>query len=263
MFIFTVCGGKMRNPKATHIKLMNIAVIFAGGVGKRMNNTALPKQFMKVNGVPIIIHTLLIFQQHLQIDKIYISVIAEFKNMLEDLIRRYQISKVAAITEGGESGLDSIYNGLKLAASENADDTVVLIHDGVRPIVTDAVITRNIEAVRLFGSAITCVPSTETIILSHDAQMVEEIPPREFLHKAQAPQSFYLGKILSAHDQLRTSPERYGNLVDSCSVYQKVFGEVHLVHGNYGNIKITTPEDVFILQGLLRYKDASSAFGIE
>lgn len=244
-------------------KTMNIAVIFAGGVGKRMNNTALPKQFMKVNGIPIIIHTLSIFQQHPQIDKIYISIIAEYRTLMEDLIRRYQISKVAGMTSGGDSGLDSIYNGLKLAAAENADDSVVLIHDGVRPIVADAVITRNIETVRQFGSSITCVPSTETIILSRDARLVENIPPREFLHKAQAPQSFYLGDILSAHEQLRGTPERYGNLVDSCSVYQKVFGEVHLVPGNDGNIKITTPEDVFILQGLLRYKDASSAFGIE
>lgn len=263
MSIYTACGGKTKVHNNETCKTMNIAVIFAGGVGKRMNNTALPKQFMKVNGIPIIIHTLLIFQQHSQIDKIYISIIAEYKDLLESLIRQYQISKVVGITIGGESGLDSIYNGLKLAASENADDSVVLIHDGVRPIVTDAVISRNIEAVRLFGSSITSVPSTETIILSQDAQIVENIPPREFLHKAQAPQSFHLGDILSAHEHLRSTPERYGNLVDSCSVYRKVFGEVHLVPGNYGNIKITTPEDVFILQGLLHYKDASNAFGIE
>lgn len=242
---------------------MNIAVIFAGGVGKRMNNNALPKQFMKVNGVPIIIHTLLIFQQHPQIDKIYISILAEYREVLEELIQRHGISKVAGITNGGDSGLDSIYNGLQLAASENSDDSVVLIHDGVRPIVTDAVITRNIEAVRQFGSAITCVPSTETIILSRDAHAVDEIPPRQLLYKAQAPQSFRLGDIISAHRHLRSTPEGYGSLVDSCSVYQTAFKQVHLVSGNYGNIKVTTPEDVYILRGLLQYRDASTAFGLE
>lgn len=242
---------------------MNIAVIFAGGVGKRMSNAALPKQFMKVNDIPIIVHTLNIFQQHAQIDKIYISVVAEYRDVLVKMISRYQITKVAGITQGGATGQDSIYNALKLAAAENTPDSIVLIHDGVRPIVTDAVISRNIESVHQFGSAITCVPCTETIIQSHDAHTVGDIHPREILYKAQAPQSFRLGDILTAHRCLRETPEGYGNLVDSCSVYQKIFRQVHMVTGNYGNIKVTTPEDVYLLKGLLQYMDASQAFGME
>lgn len=242
---------------------MNIAVIFAGGVGKRMCNNALPKQFMKVNEVPIIIHTLNVFQNHPDIDKIYISILPSHRQMLEGFLSRYGVTKVAGLVDGGATGLDSIYHALKAAAEENPADATVLIHDGVRPIVTDAVIARNIESVAAHGSAITCVPCTETIIVTRDAQEVEEIPPRELLYKAQAPQSFRLGEILTAHETLRAMPEGYGNLVDSCSVFRKVYGQVHLVQGNYGNIKITTPEDVYVLKGLLQYLDATSAFGID
>lgn len=242
---------------------MNIAIIFAGGVGKRMCNNALPKQFMKVNEVPIIIHTLNVFQNHPEIDKIYISILPSHRRVLEGMLSRYAITKVVEIVDGGATGQDSIYNALKAAAAENPADSTVLIHDGVRPIVTDAAISRNIESVARFGCAITSAPCTETIIVSRDAQGVEDIPPRELLLKAQAPQSFRLGEILAAHDALRATPEGYGNLVDSCSVFRKVYGRAHLVQGNYGNIKITTPEDVYVLKGLLQYLDATSAFGIE
>ncbi len=242
---------------------MNIAIIFAGGVGKRMCNNALPKQFMKVNGVPIIVHTLNVFQNNPLIDKIYISILPSHRSILQSMLNLYGITKVCGIVDGGATGQDSIYNALKRAAEENPADSTVLIHDGVRPIVTDAVIERNLTAVAEYGCAITCTPCTETIIVSRDAAGVEDIPPRELLHKAQAPQSFRLSEILAAHDTLRATPGGYGNLVDSCSVFRKVYGRVHLVQGNYGNIKITTPEDVYILKGLLQYLDATNAFGID
>lgn len=242
---------------------MNIAIIFAGGVGKRMSNNAIPKQFMKVNDVPIIIHTLNIFQAHPNIDKIYISILPSHRKELNMLLQQYGISKVAGLADGGATGQDSIYNALKLALSENPADSTVLIHDGVRPIVTDSVITRNIQAVAEYGSAITCVPCTETIIVTPDKQEVKEILPREELGKAQAPQSFVLSAIVAAHEKLRATETKYGNMVDSCSVYNTIYGSVHLVQGNYGNIKVTTPEDVYILKGLLQYRDATQAFGIE
>lgn len=241
---------------------MNIAIIFAGGVGSRMSTNALPKQFMKVNGVPIIIHTLNIFENNPQIDKIYISILASYREILQNMLTRYGISKVCGIVNGGDTSHDSIYNALKRAEEENPGDSTVLIHDGVRPIVTDAVIERNIAGVAEHGCAVTCSPCTETIIVSHDAQGVEDIPSRDLLYMAQAPQSFLLKDILAAHETLRASDERYTGLVDSCSVYRKVYGKVHLVRGNYGNIKVTRPGDVYTLHGLLQYLDATNAFGI-
>ncbi len=241
---------------------MNIAIIFAGGVGIRMGEAAIPKQFLRVNDIPIIIHTLRLFQHHEKIDKIYISMVSSHVDYMQSLVEQYGISKVCAIVPGGETGQDSIYNALRRAADENEGDSIVLIHDGVRPILSHEVISANIESVRQHRSAITITPCKETILQVNEAGQVEHIPARKYLHKAQAPQSFYLADILAAHDTLRNTPERYGDLVDSCSLYFKVHGPVHFVQSNLGNIKVTTPEDVYILRGLLMYRDAVLSFGV-
>ena len=242
---------------------MNIAIIFAGGVGKRMGNDGVPKQFLRVDGVPIIVHTLRIFQNHDDIDKIYIAMVESHITKMQRLVSLYGLTKVCAIIPGGETGQDSIYNALSKAAEENPGDSIVLIHDGVRPILTDRVIRNNIEGVKEFGSAITCIPSTETIVVSHDGITPVSIPPRKDLYKAQAPQSFILKDIISAHNQIRNTPERYNDLVDSCSIYFKLNKPLHFVEGNFGNLKVTTPNDVYVIEGLLKYRDAVQAFGVD
>lgn len=242
---------------------MNIAIIFAGGVGSRMGNEGVPKQFLRVGGVPIIVHTLRIFQNHDDIDKIYIAMLASHISKMQRLVKIYDLTKVCAIVPGGETGQDSIYNILTKVAEENPDDSVVLIHDGVRPILTDRVIRDNIDSVKKFGSAITCIPSTETIVVSHDGIIPTSIPPRKDLYKAQAPQSFILKDIINAHNQVRNTPERYENLVDSCSIYFKLNKPLHFVKGNFGNLKVTTPNDVYVIEGLLKYREAVQAFGVD
>lgn len=242
---------------------MNIAIIFAGGVGKRMGNNAIPKQFLQVNGIPIIVHTLRIFQNHDDIDKIYISMVEGHISRMQRLVRIHELSKVCAIVPGGETGQDSIYNALIAAASENPGDSIVLIHDGVRPILTDQVIRNNIEGVKKYGCAITSIPCTETIVVSSDGCSPVSIPCRKELYKAQAPQSFYLGEIIDAHDTLRNTPQRYDDLVDSCSIYFKQNKPIHFVQGNYGNLKVTTPNDVYVIEGLMKYRDAVQAFGYD
>lgn len=158
---------------------MNIAIIFAGGVGKRMGNNAVPKQFLRVDGVPIIVHTLRVFQNHDDIDKIYISMLESHIPRMQRLVRIHELNKVCGIVPGGETGQDSIYNALKAAESENPGDSVVLIHDGVRPILTDQVIRNNIEGVREYGCAITSIPCTETIVVSSDGRTPDRIPYRK------------------------------------------------------------------------------------
>lgn len=242
---------------------MNIAIIFAGGVGKRMGNNGVPKQFLRVDGVPIIVHTLRIFQNHDDIDKIYIAMVESHITKMQRLVSLYGLTKVCAIIPGGETGQDSIYNALSKAAEENPDDSIVLIHDGVRPILTDRVIQNNIKGVKEFGSAITCIPSTETIVVSHDGITPVSIPPRKNLYKAQAPQSFILKDIIAAHNQIRNTPEQYNDLVDSCSIYFKLNNPLHFVEGNFGNLKVTTPNDVYVIEGLLKYRNAVQAFGAD
>lgn len=239
---------------------MNIAIIFAGGSGIRMG-AGVPKQFLEINGKPILIHTLQMFQEHEEIDKIYLAVQEDYIRYVQQLTQDYRIDKVAGITPGGQTAQDSIYNALTLARSENEEDSIVLIHDGVRPFVEYEVISDNIAAVKEFGSAITCTSCYETIMLSSDGQTVEQVPLRSESYAAQAPQSFYLKDILEAHDAVRNTPEGYRNMVDACTIYRSLGRQPHIVIGNRGNIKVTTPEDVYMFRALLQYKENEQAFG--
>ena len=240
---------------------MNIAIIFAGGSGVRMG-AGVPKQFLEINGKPIIIHTLQLFQYHDQIDKIYISVLKDYVSYMNELVDEYRLKKVAAVIPGGETAQDSIYNALKKAEEENSEDSIVLLHDGVRPFVSYDVIADNIKGVKEHGNAITCTSCYETILLSKDGDQVDSVPYRKETFAAQAPQSFYLKDIIAAHDVVRARPERYESMVDACTILKSQGLDVHMIPGNRGNIKVTTPEDVYMYRALLQYKENEQAFGL-
>lgn len=240
---------------------MNIAIIFAGGSGVRMG-AGIPKQFLEINGKPILIHTLQLFQEHEEIDKIYLAMSADYIRYTEQLVLDYRLDKLAAIVEGGVTAQDSIYNALRKAAEENPGDSVVLIHDGVRPLVAYSVISDNIEGVKKYGSAITSTPCYETILVSRDGAQVDELPLRRESYAAQAPQSFYLQDILEAHEAIRATENGYKDMVDACTIYRALGRQPHIVQGNRGNIKVTTPEDVYIFRALLQYRENEQAFGL-
>ena len=240
---------------------MNIAIIFAGGSGVRMG-AGVPKQFLEINGKPVIIHTLEIFQYHDRIDRIYISVLKDYIPYMKELVDEYRIRKTAAVIPGGETAQDSIYNALKKAEEENPEDSIVLLHDGVRPFVSYDTISANISGVMEMGNAITCTSCYETILLSRDGDTVTSVPYRKETFAAQAPQSFYLKDIIAAHDVVRARPERYENMVDACTILKSQGLDVHMVPGNRGNIKVTTPEDVYMFRALLTYKENEEAFGL-
>lgn len=231
---------------------MNIAVIFAGGSGKRMKTHGLPKQFLKVEGKPIIIKTLENFEKNKNIDKIYIACKEDWIDYLKEEIENYRISKVAKVVPGGESGQDSIYNGLKAASEENPKDSIVLIHDGVRPFITQELINNNIEDVKKYGSSITSTPCYETAIISDDGKNVDEVPNRDIMYTAQAPQCFYLGKIVEVHEKVRKTEGKYEGIVDSCNLMRKNGYDVHITIGNRNNIKVTTPTDYYVVQALYK-----------
>ncbi|MFR3530186.1 MAG: 2-C-methyl-D-erythritol 4-phosphate cytidylyltransferase [Lachnospiraceae bacterium] len=240
---------------------MNIAIIFAGGSGKRMG-AGMPKQFLEINGKPIIIHTLDNFQNSALIDKIYISCKKEYIERLKQMLDYYRITKAAGVVEGGETGQDSIYHGLKCALSENPEDSIVLIHDGVRPLISEEVIAENIESVKTYGSAITCTPFYETPVISVSGQVVEDMPVRKYMYTAQAPQSFRLGEIVKAHEEVRKVNPGYQDIADSCYLYRSLGKEVHIIEGNRGNIKVTTPEDFYLLRALLQYRENEQILGL-
>lgn len=242
---------------------MNIAIIFAGGIGQRLNNgeNSTPKQFLKINDKPIIIRTLELFQTHKDIDKIYISIHPEYYEYMQDLVKYYYITKTAGIVNGGKTGQESIYNALKLAQKENPQDSIVLIHDGVRPNITEEVITKNIECTKKNGNAITCTSCFETILISENGINPEHVPYRKDTYAAQAPQTFHLGEVIEAHEITRKTNPNYTDIVDTCTLYKILNKKTFMVKGNRGNIKITTIEDLYILRALIRYKEDLEAFG--
>lgn len=234
---------------------MNIAIIFAGGSGTRMKTHGLPKQFLKVEGKSIIIKTLENFEYNKEIDKIYIACKEDWIDYLKEELDNNNITKVAKIVPGGESGQDSIYNALKAAGQENPANSIVLIHDGVRPFIGKELISRNIQDVKEYGSSITSTPCFETAIVSSDGQNVENVPNRNIMYTAQAPQCFYLGKILEVHEQVRARAEKYEGIVDSCNLMRNNGYDVHITMGPRNNIKVTTPTDYYVARALYQYEE--------
>ena len=232
-----------------------LAVIFAGGSGVRMGS-AVPKQFLELCGKPVLAHTLDLFERHPRIDGIYLVVNADYIDRAQGFAREYGISKLRGVTCGGASAQESIYNGLKFVAEREAPESIVLLHDGVRPYVTGEVISANIDAVERYGSAITYTPCYETIVLSKDGAEIESIPSRSESYTAQAPQSFRLGEILAAHERIRARPGGYEGMVDQATICFTLGIPVHLVPGNRGNVKITTPEDLVTLEALIEWRRA-------
>ena len=234
---------------------MNIAIVFAGGVGARMGANV-PKQFLELDGKPVLAHTLALFQDHPMVDGIVLVVSPGYFGDCRALAAMYGIAKPLTLAESGESAQDSIYSGLKAASEKYPADTVVLLHDGVRPYVLPDVITANIEAVEKFGNAVTYTPCYETIVLSRDGETISAMPYRKESYTAQAPQSFRLGDILAAHEKIRARPGGYADMVDQATICWTLGIPIHLVHGNRGNVKITTPEDIISLEALLKARAA-------
>lgn len=238
---------------------MNIAVIFAGGAGRRMHTKSRPKQFLEYNGKPIIIYTLELFDNHPMVDGIVVACVSEWIPFLEKMLKKFEINKVKKIVPGGETGQDSIYNGLAAAKEiSQGEEDIVLIHDGVRPLITEQTITDNIEKVKNDGSCITCIPATETFIVTlPDGGL--EIPTRANSLIARAPQSFYLKDILNAHEQARN--EGRHDFIDSCSMMHYYGHKLGKVIGPMENIKITTPTDYFVFKAMVEVHENQQIFG--
>lgn len=240
---------------------MNIGVIFAGGVGSRMNSRELPKQFLKVWNKPIIIHTIEHFEHNELVDAIVVVCVADWIDYLHDLLQTYGLKKVQRVVAGGATGQLSIFNGL-CAAEELAagEESIVLIHDGVRPMITPELITANIRAVQQHGSAITGSIVKETIVSVNEEDTIEFVPERKFSRVAKAPQSFRLEEILAAHR--RALSEGRSDFIDSCTLMRTYGHTLHMVDGPYENIKITTPDDFYTMRAILQVREDTQIYGL-
>ena len=241
-------------------KVMNIGVIFAGGVGSRMHSKEMPKQFLKVHDKPIIIHTLEHFEKNDEIDAVVIACVADWIEHLKNLLYKYRIEKVKKIVAGGESGQISIYNGL-CAAEEVAsgNKAIVLIHDGVRPLINPSLLSENIRCVKENGSAVTAGIVKETIVVIDKDGRIEQVPSREKSRVAKAPQSFWLADILKVHRQ--AMKDGVLNAIDSCTLMKQYGHVLFMLDGPYENIKITTPDDYYTMRAILEAKENAQIYG--
>lgn len=240
---------------------MNIAVIFAGGTGTRMNTKSKPKQFLEMHGKPVLIYTLERFQHHPMIDKIVLVCLESWISYAESLLKKYFIHKVCKIVPGGESGQESIFHGIQAAHDLFQDEDVVLIHDGVRPLINEDTITDCINMVNTQGNAITVSPAIETIFLKEDStQQVGKIFNRSSCEMAKAPQCFKLGDIYEAHCQ--AIKEQKFDFIDSASLMQYYGHSLYTVEGPSENIKITTPVDFYIFRAIMDAKESLQILGL-
>ncbi len=241
---------------------MNIGVIFAGGIGSRMNSKEKPKQFLEICNKPIIVHTIEFFENNPLIDSVVVVCIEEWIDYFNQLVYKYRLNKVCKVVPGGATGQLSIYNGI-CAAKEVAGDekSIVLIHDGVRPLINEELLSKNIQDVEKFGSSITSGIVKETIVEIYDDGGIKTVPDRAHSRVAKAPQCFWLDDILSAHK--RALSENRSDFIDSCTMMQNYGFKLHMTDGPYENIKITTPDDFYTMRAILQAKEDAQIYGLE
>lgn len=240
--------------------MANFALIFAGGTGSRMKMTTKPKQFLELHGKPIIIHTIEHFERHQDIDKIVVVCVTGWHEYLHQLLAKFQIKKVVAVVGGGETGQLSIFKGLEAVKEHStSEDDLVLIHDGVRPLIDSDIITANIACVLTKGTAITVKPVIETVIQVNEMNEIQNVVDRDSCQTAVAPQGFYLNDIWDCH--LRAQSEGIFDMTDSASLARYYGRSLFTVMGGPENIKITTPSDFYIFKAIYESRENEQIFG--
>ncbi len=243
---------------------VNYAIVLAAGVGQRMRNGGLPKQFLKLMGKPIIIYTLEKFEAIREIDQVIVVCHGSYIDYMRELLRLYQIKKANDTVVGGSDRQRSLRRGLNIIVENGGKpQDIVAIHDGVRPLVDLATIQENIRVAKQYGCAITVHPVTETVVVTQaeEANMAD-FKKRSDTYSMTAPQTFQLGKIIEAYEKVDQSGEGEMPLLDAAMVYAQAGGEVHLVKQQGANIKITTPEDYYFLKAMLELEENKFVFGL-
>ncbi len=243
---------------------MNYAIILAGGTGQRMKTSGMPKQFLDVYGKPIIIYTLEEFQKNLHIDEIIIPCNKDWLGYMQELVTRYHISKVAHIVEGGNDRNNSILAGLQAISETFSEEDIVVIHDGVRPLIRQETINQNIETARKKGNAMTVRANVETVVItSEETAQWSDFKSRDVAYTLTAPQSFQAKELLSV---LRKAEELENDdampLLDVSLIYAKLGKKVHLVVEEGKNLKITTPEDYYYLKSYFELQESKNILGV-
>jgi 2-C-methyl-D-erythritol 4-phosphate cytidylyltransferase len=229
---------------------MNIALILAGGCGKRMGQE-IPKQFLCVYEKPILLYTLVGFQNHPQIDGILVVCIDGWQDNVWAYARKYSIDKLQWVITGGASTQDSIRNGIYFLQDKCKLDDIVIIHDGIRPLVEEAVLSDVIVKCRKYGNAVTAMPYNEQIFVTHDGISATQYIPRDTLKRVSTPQAYCFSIILKAYqkayrEHIGIQENSYANTL-MIDLGEKIYFSA----GSDKNIKLTTSEDLELFKTYL------------
>ena len=225
----------------------NTAIVLAAGQGKRMHSK-IQKQFMELNGMPVLCYSLRCFQESPLIqDIILVTGEESISYCKEEIVQKYGFTKVSAVIPGGKERYDSVYAGL----CECRDCEYVLIHDGARPFVTEEILKRGLQKVKETGACVIGMPSKDTVKLSDEEGYVKETPNRKCVWTIQTPQIFSYSLIREAHDSIRQKD--MSKITDDAMVAEHETGvKIRFSEGSYRNIKITTPEDLVVAEAFLK-----------
>ena len=231
--------------------MMNHALIFAGGTGTRLKNSDIPKQFIEIDNKPIIIHALEYFSDHKDVDDIIIVCLEEWIDQLKKMIADNGIKKVYKIISGGKTGYESIHYGLEELSKDFNENDIVLICDGVRPILSEKLISDCINITSNKGNAIPACKSIDSVMISQDGLNSDYNMSRDNVFITQAPQGYILKDILSAHNKAKE--KNIINPISSGDLMAELGIKLHLYEGERNNIKVTTDEDLLIVKAYFEY----------
>ncbi len=227
---------------------MNIALIIAGGIGARMHQS-IPKQFINVEDKPVIVYTMQAFQQHPDIDEIYVVCVEGWHDILRAYAKQFEITKLKDIIPGGENGQASIRNGVFAIEKNHDPNDLVLIHDAIRPMLSTEIISDCIVTANTFGNAIASIPCVEAMLMTEDGKTSTKSIERSNLKRTQTPQTFHIGELAAVH---REALEKgITNAIASASMYADMGYKLYFSQGSEKNLKLTTPDDLDIFRALL------------
>lgn len=230
---------------------MNIALLTAAGVGSRMH-LDIPKQFLYIEGKPVILYTMEAFQRHPQIDAIIVVTLENWKETVYVYARDYGINKLKWVVTGGETGQESIKKGIEELTKCCSMEDVIMVHDGNRPFVSEEIISDSLATYKEYGSAVAAMPCVEAIFRSSDGRASDDSIPREQLFRTQTPHTYALGKLIWAHK--RAEEMGIENTAATC-VLMQIFGEtIYFSRGSEKNLKLTTQDELDIFKAMIGWE---------
>lgn len=230
---------------------MNIAIIIAGGSGQRVGQD-IPKQFINVYDKPILIYTLEGFQKHPQIDEIGLVCLDGWHDVARAYAKQFNIDKLKWIISGGETAQESIREGVYYLEGKCREEDTVIIHDGIRPLVDDSVLSDVIMKCERYGNAVTALPYNEQIFVADDGVSTVQYIPRETLRRVATPQAYKYGRLDAAyHEAYEKKTGIYGSSYTNTMMVE--LGErLYFANGSDKNIKITTKDDLELFKAYLK-----------